>query len=155
MARDTETTTTYTIPTNYTNAGKIFGMFELRSMAEAAVAALVTIYPIVTSNLSVQMKIFISLALGLAIVFFVGSGIRGDSLTQFLGNVIRHLRNRRKLSYSQIIPESKEVMDHAKKTNKKTNKKAGKNNSGETPRRKVAKKTGKEKEGKANKAKSK
>jgi len=151
MARDTETTTIYTIPTNYTNAGKIFGMFELRSMAEAAVAALVTIYPIVSSNFSVQIKIFSSLALGLAIVFFVGSGIRGDSLTQFFGNVIKHLKNRRKYSYSQIVPESKEVIIHADKTSKK----AGKTNRSETPGRKGAKNPGKEKAGKASKEKNK
>lgn len=126
MARDTENTTTYTIPPNYTNAGKIFGMFELRNMIEAGGVAIVTIYPLVISPISLQMKIFVSLAAGLAIVFFFGSGIRGDSITQYLGNVIKYLRRRRKLSYAQIIPESKEEADHANHSKKHSRKAAAK-----------------------------
>lgn len=110
----------YTIPGNYTNSGKVLGLFDLRSMLEAVVVAALLIFPVIRSGLAIEMKIFISLALGLVLTFFVGSGIRGDSLTQFLGHVVRHIKNRRKLSYHPIMQERRaaEFEERKGKTNR-------------------------------------
>lgn len=116
----------YTIPGNYTNSGKVLGMFDLRSMIEASIVAALLIFPVIRSGLGLEMKIFISLSLGLVLTFFVGSGIRGDSLTQFARHVFRYLKNRRKLSMQPINKEGGAANTNDKKENKTRNGKSEK-----------------------------
>lgn len=140
----------YTIPGNYTNSGKVLGMFDLRSMIEASIAAALLIFPVLRSGMGLEMKIFISLSLGLMLTFFVGSGIRGDSLTQFAGHVFRHLKNRRKLSMRPVNRERGEESTNDKKENKTRNGKSSKTKSSGK-----IKKPGKPKAGKTAKTKAK
>jgi hypothetical protein len=103
--------TIYSIPQNYTNADKVLGVFELRKLLEMIVIMLLTIPFLVTSKMSLQIKIVVTFLVGgaeLVIVGF-GMGLGGDSLTQYLFNVFNYLRNKRKLKFRRIRHGSKAI----------------------------------------------
>ena len=86
---------TYFIPANYTDAGKIFGMFEIRNMVEAVVIAIPLFFACMgrlpfdlTMNIIVTMIIVIP-ASGFALL-----GINDDCLTRFISTWWRWRRHR-------------------------------------------------------------
>ena len=79
---------TYFIPANFTDAGRVFGMFELRNCIEAVVLAAPTLglCMLIARQLAVSLtiKLVISLCLLVPVCGFALLGIRDDSLSRFL-----------------------------------------------------------------------
>ena len=90
----------YHIPSNFTDAGRLFGMFEIRNAVETALITVpvmflcMTLLPFsLTANLTVTM--FAAVPVG----GFCLIGISDDSLTRWLGCWWRWRRGRRILFY--------------------------------------------------------
>ena len=90
---------TYFIPANFTDAGRVFGMFELRNCIEAVVLAAPTLglCMLIARQLAVSLtiKLVISLCLLVPVCGFALIGIRDDSLSHFLSVYFRWHRHRR------------------------------------------------------------
>ena len=89
----------YYIPVNFTDAGRVFGLFELRNCLEAVVLAVPTVgLCTLIANLtpfSLTVKLVISLCLLVPVCGFALVGIRGESLSRFLITYFRWRANRR------------------------------------------------------------
>ena len=90
---------TYFIPANFTDAGRVFGMFELRNCMEAVILAAPTfgICMLIAHQLvvSLTIKLIISLCLLVPVCGFALIGIRDDSLSRFLSTYFRWRGHRR------------------------------------------------------------
>lgn len=90
---------TYFIPANFTDAGRVFGMFELRNCMEAVILAAPTlgICMLIAHQLAVSLtiKLIISLCLLVPVCGFALLGIRDDSLSRFLSTYFRWRGHRR------------------------------------------------------------
>lgn len=91
---------TYYIPVNYTDAGKLFGLFEIRNAIEAVVLGL----PILglcsaLLPLTITWKIIVTLCLLVPIVGFALIGLKDDSLTRYLKTWWIWRRGRRVMTY--------------------------------------------------------
>ena len=89
---------TYFIPANFTDAGRVLGMFELRNCIEAVILAAPTlgICMLIAHQLvvSLTIKLIISLCLLVPVCGFALIGIRDDSLSRYLSVYFRWLRHR-------------------------------------------------------------
>ena len=73
---------TYYIPVNYTDAGKLFGLFEIRNAIEAVVLGLPVLGLCATLlPLTITWKIIVTLCLLVPTVGFALIGLKDDSLT--------------------------------------------------------------------------
>ncbi len=91
---------TYYIPTNFTDAGRVMGLFEIRNMVEAILLTLPTLYLcIILLPLSLTPKIMVTLTIIVPIGGFGLIGISDDSLTRWLGCWWRWRKNRRLIFY--------------------------------------------------------
>ena len=94
----------YAIPANYTDSGKLLGgMVETRNAIEAVFLIGLVGYPElmwipVTATIKIVIMTVTLLPLGVVAVM----GIDGDSLLQYLGNMIAFWANRRKLHFRRI-----------------------------------------------------
>ncbi len=92
--------TTYHIPANYTDIGRLFGLFELRNALEAVVLCI----PVVSLSIllaevlscSMTLKIILSMCLIVPVGGFALIGIRDDSLTRFI-RIYIHWRHSRRI----------------------------------------------------------
>ena len=77
----------YFIPVNFTDAGRVLGLFELRNCIEAAVLALPTfgLCSLIAhyTPFSVTIKLILSLCLLVPVCGFSLLGIRDESLSRF------------------------------------------------------------------------
>ena len=91
----------YAIPANYTDSGKLLGgMVAMRNAIEAVVLTLAVgylEYLILPGQMMTRIIVMIVTLLPLAIMAIIG--IDGDSLLQYLMQVVRFLRRRRKLHF--------------------------------------------------------
>jgi len=83
------------IPANYTDAGKLFGMFAIRNAVEAAILA----GPCIFCSLrflpfSITTKIIAALVAGIPLGGFALIGVRDDCLSRFLSTWWRWRRGR-------------------------------------------------------------
>lgn len=89
----------YYIPVNFTDAGRVLGLFELRNCIEAAVLAVPTVgLCTLIANLtpfSLMVKLIISLCLLVPVCGFALVGIRDESLSRFLITYFRWRASRR------------------------------------------------------------
>lgn len=89
----------YFIPANFTDSGRVFGMFELRNCLEAVILAAPTlgICMLIARHLAVSLtiKLVISLCLLVPVCGFALIGIRDDSLSRFLSTYFRWRSHRR------------------------------------------------------------
>lgn len=89
----------YYIPVNFTDAGRVLGLFELRNCIEAAVLAVPTVgLCTLIANLtpfSLTVKLVISLCLIVPVCGFALVGIRDESLSRFLITYFRWRASRR------------------------------------------------------------
>ena len=89
----------YYIPVNFTDAGRVLGLFELRNCIEAAVLAAPTVgLCTLIANLtpfSMTVKLIISLCLLVPVCGFALAGIRDEPLSRFLITYLRWRKNRR------------------------------------------------------------
>ena len=86
----------YHIPTNFTDAGRIMGLFELRNLIEAAILTIPVLYLCIaflpfmlTTNIIVTLMVIVPLG-GFGLI-----GINDDSMTRWLGCWWRWRRRRR------------------------------------------------------------
>lgn len=86
----------YTIPVNFTDAGRAFGLFETRNLIEAVVLTLPVLYIcIALLPLALTPKIIVTLSVIVPVGGFGLIGISDDSLTRWLKGWWRWQRRRR------------------------------------------------------------
>jgi hypothetical protein len=91
---------TYYIPANYTDAGRLFGFFEIRNAVEAVMLGAPLLYTcLVFLPFELSMKIFVTSFLSVPVIGFALIGLRDDSLTRFLRMVFQWRNRRRILTY--------------------------------------------------------
>ena len=94
---------TYYIPANYTDAGKLFGLFEIRNAIEAVLVGL----PVLAFCLPLELtwKIIVSLFLLVPVVGFALIGLKDDSLTRYLRTWWTWRQKRRVMTYRGEVNE--------------------------------------------------
>ena len=91
---------TYYIPTNFTDAGRVMGLFGLRNLIEAVVLTLPILYLCLAFvPLSMTPKIIVTLTVLVPVGGFGLIGINDDSLTRWLGSWWRWRKGRRLITY--------------------------------------------------------
>ena len=91
---------TYYIPANFTDAGRVMGMFELRNLVEAVILTLPVLYfCLVLLPFELTTKITVTLIIVGPLGGFGLMGIGGDSLTRWVGIWWRWRRARRLMTY--------------------------------------------------------
>lgn len=90
----------YHIPSNFTDAGRVMGLFELRNLVEAVLLAVPVLYLcIALLPLSLTPKIVVTLVIIVPLAGFGLIGISDDSLSRWLTCWWRWRRGRRLLLY--------------------------------------------------------
>ena len=84
----------YHIPTNFTDAGRIMGLFELRNLIEAAILTIPVLYLCIAF---LPFKLTTKIIVTLMVIVPLGGliGISDDSMTRWLGSWWRWRRRRR------------------------------------------------------------
>ena len=91
---------TYYIPANYTDAGRIFGLFEIRNVIEALVLGIPILFVCARFlPFAITTRIIVTLILFVPAVGFAMAGIKGDSLSRYLKAWLGWQRKRRILTY--------------------------------------------------------
>ena len=97
---------TYHIPANYTDAGRLFGLFPIRNTVEAAIIAVPTLFlcfrllPFaLTTNIVITLVLVVPTA-GFALI-----GLKDDSLTRYLRTWWTWRRHRRVMTYRGEVNE--------------------------------------------------
>lgn len=86
----------YHIPTNFTDAGRVLGLFELRNLIEAVLLVIPTLYfCIVWLPLTLTPKIIVTMVVVVPTGGFGLMGISDDSLSRWLSCWWRWRRHRR------------------------------------------------------------
>ena len=94
------------IPPNFIEKGKILnGTFDIRNAIEAIILALVIGVPVVQLPLALTTRIIILCMTALPAAMVALIGIGGQSITAFLMNALRFLKNRRIIRRSDVMPE--------------------------------------------------
>ena len=96
----------YNIPTNFTDAGKLLGLFEIRNTVEAVILALPLLY--VGFNFipgSLTLKIVAAMTLAIPVGGFAMIGIYDDCMTRFIRIWWTWFRNRSNLLYRGELNE--------------------------------------------------
>ena len=97
---------TYYIPANYTDAGKLFGLFEIRNTIEAVLVGLpILCFCADFLPLEHTWKIIVSLFLLVPAVGFALIGLKDDSLTRYLRTWWTWRRHRRVMTYRGEVNE--------------------------------------------------
>ena len=90
----------YNIPANFTDSGKLLGLFEIRNTVEAVVIALPLLYlGFVCVPGSLTIKIIAGLTLAVPAGGFTLIGIYDDCVTRFVRVWWAWLRNRKNMLY--------------------------------------------------------
>ena len=92
---------TYYIPVNFTDAGRLLGLFEIRNTVEAAVLGVPVLFlcAYLLPIASITTKIIVTLTVFVPVAGFALIGLNDDSLTRFLSVWWHWRRHRRVLSY--------------------------------------------------------
>lgn len=91
---------TYYIPTNFTDAGRVMGLFEIRNLIEAVLLTLPILYLCLAFvPLSLTPKIIVTLTVLVPVGGFGLIGISDDSLTRWLSSWWRWRKGRRLITY--------------------------------------------------------
>ena len=89
----------YHIPNNFTDAGRVMGLFELRNLVEAVLLAVPALYLCITLlPFTLTPKLIITMAAVVPLAGFGLIGISYDSLTRWLG-AWWHWRRRRRVFF--------------------------------------------------------
>ena len=90
----------YHIPSNFTDAGRVFGLFEIRNVIETVLLAVPMLYLCITLlPLALMPKIVVTLIAVIMVGGFALTGIRDDSLTRWLKGWWGSRRRRRVMYY--------------------------------------------------------
>ena len=91
---------TWHIPTNYTDAGRLFGMLAIRNAVEAVVLAGPCVFLCLRFlPFSITTNIMIALVVGIPLGGFALIGVRDDCLSRFLMTWWRWRRGRGFITY--------------------------------------------------------
>ena len=91
---------TYHIPVNFTDAGRLFGMFEIRNAIEAVLFCVpVLFFCICCLPLALTPKIIVTMILIVPIGGFALIGINGDCLTRWVSSWWKWRKQRRMIFY--------------------------------------------------------
>ena len=94
------TNETYYIPANFTDAGRVMGLFEIRNLIEAVLLTLPILYLCLAFvPLSMTPKIIATLTVLVPVGGFGLIGVSDDSLTRWLGSWWRWRKGRRLITY--------------------------------------------------------
>ena len=86
----------YHIPTNFTDAGRVMGLFELRNLVEAVILTIPALYLCKAClPLSLTAKVVITMVIVVPLGGFGLIGINDDSMTRWLGCWWRWRKKRR------------------------------------------------------------
>ena len=98
------------IPPNFIEKGKILnGTFDIRNAIEAILFALLIGVPVVHLPLSLTTRIIILCMTALPVAMLSLIGIGGESITAFLMNALRFVKNRRVVYRLDVMPDPKET----------------------------------------------
>ena len=89
---------TYYIPINFTDAGRVMGLFEIRNMVEAVLPTLYLC--VILLPLSLTPKIMVTMTVIVPVGGFGLIGISDDSLTRWLGCWWHGRKNRRLINWN-------------------------------------------------------
>ena len=93
----------YVIPPNFIEGGKLFGgMFKMRNAIEAGILAGGCGILVFKLPVTLTTKIIILCVTALPLAIFGLMGVDGESLSEFVINVFKFLRNRRTLYRSDV-----------------------------------------------------
>ena len=96
------------IPPNFIEKGKILnGTFDIRNAIEAILFALLIGVPVVHLPLSLTTRIIILCMTALPVAMLSLIGIGGESITAFLMNALRFVKNRRVVYRLDVMPDPK------------------------------------------------
>ena len=119
------------IPRNFMERDTFMGgMFKIRNAIEGAVLAGGIGIPVVHLPLSLTTRIIILCMTSLPAAMVALIGIGGESLTAFLMNALRFVKNRRIIYRSDVIPNYRKRRQHARNREPKSQKR--KKNKGNT-----------------------
>ena len=119
------------IPRNFMERGTFMGgMFKIRNAIEGAVLAGGIGIPVVHLPLSLTTRIIILCMTSLPAAMVALIGIGGESLTAFLMNALRFVKNRRIIYRSDVMPDYRKRRRHARDRETKSQKR--KKNRGNT-----------------------
>ena len=91
------------IPANFTDAGKIFGVFEIRNCIEALVLVIPAVFAFFKLlPLGIQTKIILSSLIIVPLAGFALIGIQDHSLVTFLKIYLQWRRHRKILTYRGV-----------------------------------------------------
>lgn len=127
---DQDYISSYAIPANYTDSGKLFnGLIETRNAVETVFLLLLVGYPeLFLLPLPGTMRIVVMVVTLLPLGVLGAMGIDGDSLFQFIGHIINYWLKRRKLHMRRIgyhyDPSQLKKPEKAEKAKKASNAKA-------------------------------
>ena len=94
------TNETYYLPANFTDAGRVMGLFEIRNLIEAVLLTLPILYLCLAFvPLSMTPKIIVTLTVLVPVGGFGLIGVSDDSLTRWLGSWWRWRKGRRLITY--------------------------------------------------------
>ena len=94
------TSEVYYIPANFTDAGRVMGLFELRNLVETVVLTLPVLYLCIAFlPFALTTKIIVTLIIVVPIGGFGLIGISDDSMTRWLGSWWKWRRGRRVILY--------------------------------------------------------
>ncbi len=119
------------IPRNFMERGTFMGgMFKIRNAIEGAVLAAGIGIPVVHLPLSLTTRIIILCMTSLPAAMVALIGIGGESLTAFLMNALRFVKNRRIIYRSDVMPDYRKRRQYARNREPKSQKR--KKNRGNT-----------------------
>lgn len=100
------------IPRNFIEKGTFMGgMFKIRNAIEGGVLAILITIPVINLPLTLTVRIIILCMTALPAAMISLIGIGGESITAFLMNALRFLKNRRVIYRMDVHPEPKKVPD--------------------------------------------
>ncbi len=116
------------IPRNFMERGTFMGgMFKIRNAIEGAVLAAGIGIPVVHLPLSLTTRIVILCMTSLPAAMVALIGIGGESLTAFLMNALRFVKNRRIIYRSDVMPDYRKRRQHARNREPKSQKRRKQN----------------------------
>lgn len=90
----------YHIPSNYTDAGRLFGAFEIRNAVETVLLTVPALFfCLYFLPLPLSPKLITTLVIIVPLGGFGLMGIRDDSLGRWLGSWLRFRKKRRRMTY--------------------------------------------------------
>ena len=91
---------TYYIPANFTDAGRVFGLFEIRNVVEAVLLGVPVIFLCAyLLPFAIMTKVIMTMVVFIPIAGFALIGISDESLTRYVRAWLKWRKNKRILTY--------------------------------------------------------